>query len=89
MRNIKWEKAYKGPFPKKEALDLVAHFRNIANPDVNGIYDARIRSRKGGKSFDVYIRTITEPSGSEISHDAYQEIARDNTMAALERRRNY
>ena len=57
MRTLKWEKVYKGPFSKKEAQDIAGELRKTADPQKNLIYDARVRSRKGGKGYDVYIKT--------------------------------
>lgn len=54
----KWQKPYQGPFGKQEAIDIASDLRKTAKPDVNGIYDARIRARKGQKDkYDVYIKT--------------------------------
>lgn len=60
MSKTRWEKVYQGPFEKEEAKKLAQGLRETAKPDVNLIYDARIRARKGGKQFDVYIKTIKE-----------------------------
>jgi len=52
----RWRKAYRGPFERKEADELVRCFKKIANPEVNLIYDADTRKRKG-EEFDVLILT--------------------------------
>jgi len=57
MRTLRWEKVYKGPFEKKEAQEVASELRSKASVEKNGIYDARVRSRKGGKGYDVYIKT--------------------------------
>ena len=66
MRILKWQKVYKGPFNKKEAQEIAGDLRKTADPQKNLIYDARVRSRKGGKGFDVYIKT-TRDTGEDTS----------------------
>lgn len=60
MSLLHWTKAYKGPFEKAEAQEIAGQLRGQAKPDINGIYDARVRARKGGKGYDVYISTNRE-----------------------------
>ena len=43
---IKWMKSYQGPFGKIEAQQIAKELREKANPDENGIYDARVRKRR-------------------------------------------
>jgi len=57
MKHI-WQKTYKGPFSKKEAEGLVQNLKDVANPDINSIYDAAIRKRRGSNKYDVFIKTI-------------------------------
>ncbi len=72
MSTTKWAKAYKGPFEKAEAVKVAAELREKADPDKNGIYDARVRARRKGncvctaacgaglghnQRYDVYIKT--------------------------------
>lgn len=57
MRTLKWEKVYQGPFTKKEAQALAGDLRKNADHQKNLIYDARVRARRGGKGYDVYIKT--------------------------------
>lgn len=65
MPRTKWEKAYHGPFQKDEALKLVEGLREVANPDKNLIYDARLRVRTTRRSdmekrYDVFIKVTNE-----------------------------
>lgn len=61
MTRFIWQKAYKGPFGRKEAEALVADLKKVSDPEKNNIYDARVRMRPFGKisvvSYDVYIKT--------------------------------
>lgn len=58
MTTTKWQKVYVGPFKKAEAVAIAQDLRNVAKPDVNDIYDARVRSRRGkADQFDVFIKT--------------------------------
>lgn len=55
--SIKWIKAYKGPFSKRDAMELVDGFKR----KIDTLVVARIRRRGGVKSkkelYDVYIKT--------------------------------
>jgi len=58
-RNTSWVKPYMGPFEKEEAEGLVNNLKEIANPDVNLICDAKIRERKNKKGwYDIYIKKV-------------------------------
>lgn len=72
MSTTKWVKAYKGPFAKEEAKKVAEELREKADPNKNGIYDARVRVRRKGncvctaacgaglghnEKYDVYIKT--------------------------------
>ena len=52
-----WEKVYAGPFEKKEAIGLADELKKGADPNKNGIYDARVRKEKNKNSYQVYIKT--------------------------------
>jgi len=56
----KWKKAYRGPFKKLEATMLAQELKDIASPQVNGIYDAKIRKVKLSNQYDVYIQVLQE-----------------------------
>lgn len=59
MSITKWVKPYKGPFKEEEAKAVADDLRKTAKPDVNGIYDARVRVRNYEKGeYDVYIKTL-------------------------------
>jgi len=54
---IKWEKAYKGPFSRLKAIELVNDLHRKANPETNGIIKVAIRKRWNKEKYDVYIKT--------------------------------
>lgn len=57
MTLTKWQKPYKGPFRRLEAIKIASELRGVANPDINGIYDARVRVRNYEKGqYDVFIK---------------------------------
>jgi len=60
MSILKWTKAYQGPFEKAEAQIIASELRAGSRPDINGIYDARVRARRGGKGYDVYIQEVRQ-----------------------------
>lgn len=57
MAKIKWEKPYKGPFSRTEALAIAEDMRKTADPDKNGILGASIRKRAYRDRYDVFIKT--------------------------------
>jgi len=57
MTKFKWQKPYRGPFKKAEALAYCEHLKKTSKPEVNGIYDATIRRRRNTQQYDVYIKT--------------------------------
>ena len=57
MTKLIWQKPYRGPFNRKLADDLVTDLKNVADPDANAIYDAKLRKRRNTTQFDVYIKT--------------------------------
>lgn len=58
MTTTHWIKPYKGPFSKKEALEIAQQLRETADSDKNDIYDARVRCRRlTDEQYDVYIKT--------------------------------
>jgi len=57
MTKFKWQKPYRGPFKKVEALAVCEDLKKTANPDVNGIHDAMIKPRANTQQYDVYIKT--------------------------------
>jgi len=60
VTTLTWKKTYKGPFIRSESLGLVQNLREISDPDINLIYDARIRSRRNTNKYDVYIKTTRD-----------------------------
>jgi len=52
-----WVKAYRGPFSKKTALNLVEDLKKIANPELNDIYGVKKRRRNDSENYDIYIKT--------------------------------
>lgn len=69
MPKLKWERPYVGPFKKSEAEALVADIKKIANPEMNGIHDARIRkSRKYSKC------VCTAACGAGLGHNEKYDV---------------
>ena len=54
---IKWEKAYKGPFSKTDATQIMGQLKNSADPEINGIIKVAMRKRSNKEKYDVYIKT--------------------------------
>lgn len=54
-----WKKPYVGPFEKGLAEKLAKDLRDVAKPEVNDIYDAKIRQRGKTGKYDVFIKTTT------------------------------
>lgn len=55
-----WKKPYVGPFAKGLAEKLVQDLRDVAKPDENDIYDAKIRRRGKTDKWDVFIQTSND-----------------------------
>jgi len=54
---IKWEKTYKGPFGKREAMELMEDLKRKADPEKNGIIKVAMRKKFNKEKYDVYIKT--------------------------------
>lgn len=54
---ITWKKAYRGPFTLKGGEEIVEQLRKAADPDKNGLYDAKIRPARTEGKYDIYIKT--------------------------------
>lgn len=52
-----WQKPYVGPFSRALAESLVKELKDFAAPDVNAIYDAKIRKRARSRLYDVFVKT--------------------------------
>jgi len=53
---FKLKKVYKGPFKLQEAMGLVEDLKKVANPDVNGMYGAKLRKRSNKQLYDVIVK---------------------------------
>ena len=54
---IKWKKAYKGPFGKREAIEVMEDLKRKADPEKNGIIKVAMRKRSNKEKYNVYIKT--------------------------------
>jgi hypothetical protein len=55
MTRSKWKKAYKGPFTKRKAFELM---RDLKTSKDSQIEKVAIRKRNDKEEFDIYIKTI-------------------------------
>lgn len=52
FKDLRWKKAYHGPFPKDQAEELC---KDLCERQPIGIKGARLRKRKNQDAFDIYI----------------------------------
>lgn len=63
----KWEKTYKGPFEKKEAIGIMEDLKKVADPEENGIVKVALRKRKRR------IKCVcTAACGAGLGHNSYK-----------------
>lgn len=67
-----WKKPYVGPFDKGLAEKLAQDLRDVAKPDENDIYDAKIRRRGKTDKWDVFIQTSNDNDRSK-GNDSVQK----------------
>jgi len=67
---IKWEKAYKGPFSREQAIELMNELHTKADPEKNGILKVAIRKRTGKKGTCV----CTSACGAGFGHNAKYDV---------------
>ena len=63
----KWEKTYKGPFEKKEAIGIMEDLKKIADPEKNGIVEVAMRKRP--KTTHC---VCTAACGAGLGHNSYK-----------------
>ena len=63
----RWEKAYRGPFEKKEAIEIIDELKIVADPEKNGIEKIAIRKRPRK------IKCVcTASCGAGLGHNSYK-----------------
>jgi len=67
---IKWEKAYKGPFSRLKAIELVNDLHRKANEEQNGIIKVAMRKRGGKKGTCV----CTGACGAGVGHNSKYDV---------------
>jgi len=67
---IKWEKAYKGPFSREKATEVMNDLHRKADPEKNGIIKVAVRKRTGKKSNCV----CTSACGAGVGHNAKYDV---------------
>lgn len=72
MSTTRWHKAYQGPFKKTEAQQIAGELRAKAKPDINGIYDARVRARRSLKLMKRCV--CTAACGAGLGHNERYDV---------------
>ena len=72
MSTTRWRKAYQGPFDRKESCKIAQELRDNAKPDINGIYDARVRTRRKSTKGNQCVCTAT--CGAGLGHNEKYDV---------------